>query len=271
MTSQRLPSLFVSHGGGPCFFLKPGELFPPGTWERMGAHLRSIPADVGARPRSLLIVSAHWEADAFTIYAPERPKLLYDYYGFPPESYKLQYPAHGDPRLAGRVRELLTAAGFRSEDDADRGFDHGVFIPMLLAYPAADIPIVQLSLRAGLDPDEHLAVGRALAPLRDEGVLIVGSGMSYHNLRALGSPGSNRDSMEFDAWLNSAMTSSDPDRRDALLRNWHSAPGAHSAHPRAEHLAPLFVVAGAARGEIGRRTYSDAVFGKAVSSFQFGH
>lgn len=267
---SRLPTLFVPHGGGPCFFLKPGELFPPGTWDRMADYLRRVSTDVGVRPAALLIVSAHWEEAVPTTYAPSDARLLYDYYGFPPASYELQYPAKASPELAVRVRELLNAKNIPVATDSQRGFDHGVFVPMKLVYPEADIPIVQLSLCEGLDVGAHLAVGRAIAPLRDEGVLILGSGMSYHNLRALGTPAGDLAAHQFDTWLNGAITDPDPEARARRLREWPEAPGARSAHPRPEHLAPLFVVAGAAEKDQGWRSYSDVVFGKAVSGFQFG-
>jgi aromatic ring-opening dioxygenase catalytic subunit (LigB family) len=268
--SSRLPTLFISHGGGPCFFLEPGEMFPPGTWDNMAAHLRRLQSDVGAVPKALLVVSAHWEQRVCTVYSPLRTKLLYDYYGFPPAAYALTYPAAGSPSVGDDVRTLLTAAGISSAQDEDRGFDHGVFIPMKLAFPEADIPIVQLSLRTGLDAATHLAIGAALAPLRDREVLIVGSGMSYHNLRALSSPSGNLAAQLFDQWLNGAVTGADPSLRNVKLTEWACAPGAQEAHPRAEHLAPLLVASGAAGEDIGQRTYSELVFGKPVSSFQFG-
>jgi aromatic ring-opening dioxygenase catalytic subunit (LigB family) len=170
------------------------------------------------------------------------------------------------------VRDLLAAAGIESGADAARGFDHGVFIPFLLIYPDADVPIVQLSLRADLDPAAHLAIGRALAPLRDEGVLIVGSGLSYHNLRDfLGrNAGADDDAARFDAWLAAAVEEGDAAVRERRLAAWAEAPAALACHPRSEHLVPLFVAAGAAGADRGRRTYSDRVLGKAVSGFQFG-
>src|SRR6185312_5881009 len=163
---------------------------------------------------------------------------------FPPESYEITWPAPGEPALAQRVRSLLAAAGFESAENAERGFDHGTFVPLKLAYPNADVPTVQLSLKKGLDPKEHLAMGRALQPLRDEGVFIVGSGMTFHNLRAFGDPRSRPVSEAFDAWLREAATL--PAReRDERLAHWASAPAARLAHPREEHLLPLMVIAGA--------------------------
>jgi aromatic ring-opening dioxygenase catalytic subunit (LigB family) len=152
-------------------------------------------------------------------------------------------------------------------ENAERGYDHGVFIPLKLVTPEADIPVVQLSLRADLDPDAHLAAGRALAPLRDEGVLIVGSGMSWHNMRGF-SPAFTGKSEAFDGWLSQAMT--DPTRRDEAIRHWSQAPYAREAHPREEHLAPLFVAAGAAEGEPGRHAFRDIAMDVVISGYAFG-
>ncbi|MDN3518151.1 class III extradiol ring-cleavage dioxygenase, partial [Aquisalimonas lutea] len=180
MTTQALPTLFVPHGAGPCFFM---DWEPADTWARMERWLRSVPELVGARPKAVLVVSGHWEAPELTLNAQEQPPLLYDYSGFPPHTYQLRYPAPGSSELAARVQALLQASGQGAELDHDRGLDHGVFIPLKLIYPNADVPVVQLSLKRDLDPAYHLAAGRALTSLRREGVLIVGTGMSYHNMR----------------------------------------------------------------------------------------
>jgi len=267
-TPTRLPTLFIPHGGGPCFFMDAPH-GAPHAWDAMATYLRGIAASVGAKPKAILVISAHWEATRPTVATSARPAMLFDYYGFPEHTYKLSYPAPGSPALAARVRELLTQAGIASDEDASRGFDHGVFVPFLLMYPDADIPVVPLSLRGDLDPEAHLAIGRALAPLRDEGVLIVGSGMSYHNLRAFWSNDGDA-SQRFDAWLSDAVEAADSDSRDRKLAAWSDAPGARAAHPRAEHLIPLMVAAGAAGNDRGRRTYRDRVFEKAISGFQFG-
>ena len=269
-SKTRQPTLFIPHGGGPCFFMDP----PPGNphaWDAMAAHLRAVAASLPDRPRAILVVSAHWETARPAVASVERPSMLFDYYGFPEHTYRLSYPAPGSPALASRVRELLEAAGIASDEDTSRGFDHGVFVPFLLAFPDADIPVVPLSLRADLDPAAHLAIGRALASLRDEGVLIVGSGMSYHNLREFWSthPRDVEAAGAFEAWLADAVESEAP-ARDARLVAWEHAPGAQNAHPRSEHLLPLMVAAGAANDDRGVRDYADRVFGKAVSGFRFG-
>ncbi len=242
---------------------------PRDTWDRLAAWLRGLVPSLPAPPKALLVVSAHWEARVPTVSTSPRPSLLYDYSGFPPETYKLTWPAPGDPALADRVRTLLSAASIPSASDPDRGFDHGVFVPLKVAVPDAHIPTVALSLQAGLDPGSHLAVGRALAPLRDEGVLIVGSGMSYHNMRGFGDPRSRPKSVEFDAWLKETLEAA-PEKRDTGLAAWTKAPVAREVHPREEHLLPLMVVAGAAGVDRGDVVFRDEVMGVVVSATRFG-
>jgi aromatic ring-opening dioxygenase catalytic subunit (LigB family) len=241
---------------------------PRDTWDRMADWLRSLPASLPETPTALLVVSAHWEAPVVSVTSSASPPLLYDYSGFPPSTYELKWPAAGSPDLAARVAELLGGAGIAAASDAKRGFDHGVFIPLKVAYPEPRIPTVQLSLRAGLDPAEHLAIGRALAPLRDEGVFIVGSGMSYHNMRGFMDPRTRDVSARFDDWLASAVAA-EQGERDASLVDWARAPMARQSHPREEHLLPLMVVAGAAGDGRGKRVLRDEVIGAVVSAFRF--
>jgi len=266
---RRLPTIFLPHGGGPCFFMPDGAMGPPGTWKAMGEYLKGINATLPFTPTALLVISAHWETPVPTVITAAQPPLLYDYYGFPPETYALKWPAPGAPTLAGRVQRLLGEAGIASAAEPKRGFDHGVFIPLKLAYPEAQLPTVQLSLRSGLDPAQHLAIGRALAPLRDEGVLIVGSGMSYHNMRGFNSAPAAADSKRFDAWLQQTVAE-DPQARDRRLLDWVSAPSARACHPREEHLLPLMVTAGAAGADRGHPVFSGAALGVQVSAVQFG-
>lgn len=268
---SRFPTVYIPHGGGPCFFMDPPAEAPQ-LWDSMGAYLRGVAASVGARPKAILAISAHWETARPTVNSGARPGMLFDYYGFPEHTYRLDYPAPGSPELAARVRALLGTAAIASDEDSARGFDHGVFVPFLLMYPEADVPVVQLSLQGGLDPAAHLAIGRALAPLRDEGVLIVGSGMSYHNLREFFSSAQAAVSAaeQFDAPLTAAVEDADAGARETKLAAWQQMPGALACHPRAEHLLPLMVVAGAAGTDRGRRTWNGRVFGKPVSAFQFG-
>jgi len=266
-TSERLPVVFLPHGGGPWPFVDLG--MDPNEVESLAAYLRALPGLLETPPKALLVISAHWEEASPTVMTAERPTLLYDYYGFPPASYQLTWPAPGSPELASRVRTLLAAAGFESGADPARGFDHGTFIPLKLSYPNADIPTVQLSLKAGLDPEQHLALGRALAPLRDEGVFILGSGMSFHNLRSLRDPRARGPAREFDAWLRESAAL-EPSERDGRLAAWSQAPSARFAHPREEHLLPLMVVAGAAGADRGRVGYEGALFGLPISALHFG-
>ncbi|UST53187.1 dioxygenase [Comamonadaceae bacterium OTU4NAUVB1] len=263
-----LPTYFISHGGGPWPWMRAQT---GATYDRLAASLADLPRRIGAAPRAVLMVSAHWEADAFTVQGHARPPMLYDYGGFPAHTYAVRYDAPGDPVLARRVQALIAGAGLPAAFNAARGFDHGTFSPMAAIYPAADVPVVQLSLRRGLDPAEHLALGRALAPLRREDVLIVGSGLSYHNLRNFG-PSARDASHAFDDWLDQAVVRTPPARRDAALVAWEAAPAARLAHPREEHLIPLMVAAGAAGGEAAERIYHEDDFmgGIAVSSFRFG-
>jgi aromatic ring-opening dioxygenase catalytic subunit (LigB family) len=264
----RMPVAYIPHGGGPWPFVEMG--FDKAEMEPLADYLRGLQALPRTPPKAVLAVSAHWEEAVPTVMTAERPPMLYDYYGFPPASYQITWPAPGSPTLAQRVGELLEVAGFASGRDPRRGFDHGTFVPLKLTYPQADVPTIQLSLKHGLDPKEHLAIGRALAPLRDEGVFIVGSGMSYHNMRGFGDPRAAGVSEQFDAWLNDAVTAADPRQRDHRLTEWAHAPAARQAHPREEHLLPLMVVAGAAGDDRGIAGFVGKVMGVRVSGYQFG-
>ena len=266
-TSPRLPTYFISHGGGPWPWMEESA----GGYARLAAALADMPRQIGRTPRAILMVSAHWEAPAFTAQAHPRPPMLYDYNNFPPHTYQVHYDAPGAPELARRVQGLVTAAGLPAALDTQRGFDHGLFAPMAVMYPRADVPVAQLSLRSSLDPAEHIALGRALAPLRDEDVLIVGSGLSYHNLRALG-PAGAAPSRAFDAWLQETLVHATPAARVQRLIDWEAAPAARAAHPREEHLLPLMVAVGAAGGDAAECVYHEDAFlgGVAVSSFRFG-
>lgn len=211
------PTYFINHGGGPCFFLEPGTMRE--AWSGLEHYLRNFASSLSARPSAILIISGHWQEDRPTVNAGAAPPLLFDYAG-----YRLTWPAPGSPALAARVRALLGAAGIDSAEDTTRGWDHGVFVPMKVVFPEADVPVVQLSLCNGLDPATHLAIGRALKPLRSEGVLIVGSGQTYHNMRGFrsGGGGSDLPAEAFDRWLRDAMQ--DGATRDDALLAWEKAP-----------------------------------------------
>ncbi|MBV1866650.1 MAG: dioxygenase [Marinosulfonomonas sp.] len=268
----RQPTIFIPHGGGPCFFM---DWNPPDAWNRQIEFLRALPATLAEKPKAMLVISGHWEEKDITVQNNPAPDLLFDYYGFPPHTYELTFPAPGDTALSARVTTLLNGAGIKTQNETDRGYDHGVFIPLKVAFPDAEIPIVQMSLRADLDPAAHIAVGQALEPLRDEGVLIVGSGNTYHNMNVMmqamrGGPSGKVSGLEFDKWLSDAACNTDPDERNRLLAGWAKAPGATDAHPREEHLIPLHVVAGAAGADIGQKTLEDVVLGAVESAYQFG-
>lgn len=233
----------------------------------MESYLKAVPGSLPEKPKAILVVSGHWEERAFAFTGTEHPGLIYDYYGFPPETYQLSWPAPGGPWLAERGAALLHEAGLPSAVDAQRGFDHGVFIPLKVAFPEAELPVVQMSLHASLDPALHIAAGEALAPLRDEGVLILGSGMSFHNLRAMGDPRVAGPSREFDRWLTEAAEAASP-VRSARLSRWSEAPWARLCHPREEHLLPLMVAAGAS-SEPGTHEYGELVLGGEVSAYRF--
>lgn len=267
-TPGRLPTYFISHGGGPWPWLVEQM---PGDFGPLQRSLEAIPEELGARPRAILAVSGHWETSEFTVQTNPQPPMLYDYGGFPDFTYHVQYPAPGSPPVAERVVSLLDDAGIPARRDATRGFDHGVFAPFVVAYPEADVPILQMSIQRGYDPARHLAVGRALAPLRDEGVLIVGSGFSYHNLAMFG-PAAERPSREFEAWLTDTLVERPVHERSAALLEWERAPSARASHPAADHLIPLMVAVGAAEGDAGFRTYFQPDFMGSItsSSYRFG-
>jgi aromatic ring-opening dioxygenase catalytic subunit (LigB family) len=264
--SATLPTYYIPHGGGP-WPLMPDRAAALGSLTRF---LQGLLADAGATPRAILAVSGHWEEPLPTVSARSDYSMLYDYYGFPEHTYAVQYPAPGSTAVAAEVASALRAAGIPVASEDERGYDHGVFVPFMLVAPEATIPIVPLSLVAGLDPAQHIALGRALEPLRRDGVLIVGSGMSFHNLRALyGGADVGARAATFDAWLTDAATD-EPARRNARLAAWANAPEARFAHPREEHLLPLMVAAGAAGDDRGRQVYGDTIMGAPASGYRFG-
>ena len=264
---MRMPTYFISHGGGPWPWMDDWRA----AMHELELALQDMPRQIGEKPRAVLMISGHWEAHDYAVMAHPQPPMVYDYSGFPPHTYPVVYPAPGDPALARRVHDLLQAAGLPTHLDTQRGFDHGTFAPMVVIYPEADVPVIQLAMRHHLDPAEHIAVGRALAPLRDEGVLIVGSGLSYHNLGRFGPPG-RAPSEAFDAWLQSTLVGSAPAEREARLVQWSSAPSARVAHPREDHLIPLMVALGAAAQDPAACVYHQQnIFGGVTaSSFRFG-
>ncbi len=268
--SQRLPSFYLPHGGGPWPWIPSQEPM----YRAMHAFLASLPKRLPAPPRAFIVISAHWEEAQATLMSSAQPPMLYDYGGFPPETYQVQWPAPGAPELATQVQGLLRDKGIPSALNGQRGFDHGVFVPMAVAYPKPTIPTLQLSLLKGLDPAAHLALGHALAPLREQGVVIIGSGMSYHNMRGFmrvmqGGPSPTKESAGFDAWLAESVRMDSAQREQRLLA-WTEAPFARECHPREEHLLPLHVVAGTALDDDASVPYRDQIIGASVSAVQFG-
>lgn len=244
-----------------------------GAYDALEASLKDIPRQIGGvEPRAVLVISGHWEEGAFTVMASAHPPMIYDYGGFPARTYEIRYDAPGSPALARRVQQLLEGAGLPARLDERRGYDHGTFVPLYAMYPEADVPVLQLSLQRGYDPGIHLAAGRALAPLRDAGVLILGSGLSYHNLQRMG-PAAHGASKAFDDWLRQALEQSNAAERRGLLLDWERAPAARLAHPREDHLIPLMVALGAAEDEPATRVYHEQAFlgGVVVSSYRFGN
>jgi aromatic ring-opening dioxygenase catalytic subunit (LigB family) len=263
MTTEphRMPAAYITHGGGPCFFM---DWDPPDAWDDLRTALESIGPTLPGPPAAILVVTAHWETPVVTVASASAPELIYDYGGFPPHTYELTYPAPGAPRLAERAAELLTDAGIPHEVDPHHGWDHGVFVPLKVMFPDADVPILAMSLEQDLDPADHLAIGRALAPLRDEGVLIVGSGSSFHNFAHFGSPLAE----PFDEWLNDVVTAPADERARALVE-WEEAPHARVAHGREEHLLPLMVAAGAGDDRPARAIFRGPVLGTPMSCWFF--
>lgn len=238
-----------------------------GIYDKLESSLQGIAAELGAKPRAVLCVSGHWESPDFAVMGAKEPGMVYDYSGFPPFTYSIRYAAPGAPDVAARVRELMPGTRI----DMQQGFDHGTFAPLVVMYPEADVPVLQLSIRSDYEVEAHLEAGRALRALREEGVLILGSGLSYHNLRMLGPMGA-KPSSEFDAWLRETLCENVGESRNERLRQWERAPSARIAHPREDHLVPLMVAVGAAEDGAGTRVYfEDSLLGAlTASSYRFG-
>ncbi|MBM9615919.1 dioxygenase [Desulfobulbus rhabdoformis] len=263
-TSTKAQILYIPHGGGPLPLL--GEP----THEQLVHFLSSLATRL-RKPKAIVVISAHWEAEHPNITAAAQPELLYDYYGFPEESYSITYPAPGAPVLAQTIGHLLTDAGFAPVLEEKRGLDHGVFVPLKLVYPQADIPCVQLSLLTGLSAQAHLDLGKALTPLLKEPILIIGSGFSFHNMRAFfatSADGHDTRSEAFNDWLIDTCTAPalQPLEREERLANWEQAPHARYCHPREEHLLPLHVCYGIVQ-QPAQVVFNDQVIGKQACGF----
>lgn len=264
--TKALPTYFISHGGGPWLWVPQMRE----TFAQLEQSLKDMVASWETPPKAILMVSGHWEGDEVEVMATERPPMIYDYNNFPQETYEVVYPAKGAPDMAQRAVDLLKDAGFDATLNTTQGYDHGVFVPMAAMYPDADIPLFQVSILRSYDPKRHFEMGRALSALRKEGVMIIGSGLSYHNLRMLGAEAAE-PSAAFDAWLNSVMQMP-PEERLAQLANWENAPSARICHPEEDHLVPLFVALGAAEDEPATTIYHepDMMGSIAASGFRFG-
>ena len=260
---SRMPSIYIPHGGGPSFFMT-GERKQ--RYQQTENFLRNIDNYLPCAPSAILIVTAHWETQIPRLTGHKNPQLIYDYYGFPPETYQLQYAAPGFPALAQRAADLIVQSGIPAAVDPDYGWDHGVFIPLKVMFPLANIPVVAMSLHESLDPNLHSHLGQALQPLRDENVLILGAGMSYHNLGRFlqHAPAS----YEFHDWLDSALAGSWHER-NMRLADWRSAPGGIESHPREEHLLPLMVASGAGSDAPGRPIWRGQIGPTCIGAWAF--
>lgn len=268
-TTTRLPTYFISHGGGPWPWLD-GPF--RATFDKLEQSLFAIRRELAEAPRAVLVVTGHWEEDGFAVSSGESPGMVYDYYGFPEHTYHIRYAAPGSPALAARVAQLLEGGGVPVRLDPERGYDHGTFSLMKPLYPEERMPLVQLSIDRRYDPARHLEIGKLLAPLRDEGVLIIGSGLTYHNLREMRGTGGQVPSRLFDDWLQHALVGSSPAEREQQLLEWEKAPMARAAHPQEDHLVPLMVAVGAAWDEPAETVYyqNDLMGVITASSFRFG-
>lgn len=273
---SRLPVLFIPHGGGPWPFMDgpEGTLADEDPWKELEVFLKGIDASLDRKPKAVLVISAHWEkVDMLTVSTAARPPMLFDYYGFPPHTYELDYPAPGAPFIAEHVRDVLREAGIKTAADSERGFDHGVFIPFMVAYPHADMPLIMMSLDPDLSTATHFRIGQALETLRDEDILIVGSGLSYHNMRMFyrRDAAHEQAAARFDDWLTEAVAIENPLKRAERLGEWENNPDAQAAHlPDHDHLVPVFVAAGAAGPDAGKRIFAGNFLGKPYSAYRFG-
>jgi aromatic ring-opening dioxygenase catalytic subunit (LigB family) len=266
LSMSLMPVVFLPHGGGPM------PLLGDANHRELITFLKGLSGQLPT-PEAILLITAHWEEPVASISSAAAPGMLYDYYGFPPESYEFQYPAPGSPELATRVEALLQQQGIDAHLDERRDYDHGTFVPLMLTYPEAQIPVVQLSLIHSLNPAAHIELGKALAPLREEGVLILGSGMSFHNMRAFfsGDPAVTSRSEIFDNWLEQTLTRPSIAEIEQQLIAWETAPEARFSHPREEHLLPLLVCFGAAseRPAPVEKVFSGLFLGARISSFMW--
>ncbi len=261
--SNQAQIVYFSHGGGPL------PLLGDASHQAMIDFMKALPSRL-RRPEAILVISAHWEEPTFTVMDGERPPMFYDYYGFPAAAYEINYPAPGSPGMAGKIVAALQEQDIPVRTDSRRGFDHGLFIPLKMMFPQADIPSLQLSLLSGLDPVAHIALGKALRPLLTENILVIGSGFSFHNLRAFawrGGAEADPANDAFQDWLIDTVTRvPSATEREQRLTEWEQAPSARYCHPREEHLLPLHVCVGLANTP-AQRVFDDTILGKRAVAF----
>lgn len=250
MKNEKQPVFYISHGGGPCFWMDWGT---PDPFQNLAQFLKNFQNLLPQKPDAILVVSAHWEENEYTLQTHPNPPMLYDYYGFPEHTYHLKYPGKTSKNLEALIENQFAIHQTPLKKDSERGYDHGLFVPFLLMFPEADIPIMQLSIKHNLDPKDHYKCGEILSALREKNILIVGSGLSYHNLRNLVDVRNISES--WNNWLNETLTADQFDREK--LFNWKNAPNALLCHPREDHLVPLFVAAGAATDKKAVRVYNE--------------
>ena len=262
-TSRKAQIIYFSHGGGPL------PILGDASHRAMVEFMIRLPARL-ARPDAIIVISAHWEEAVPTVLSGKHPPMYYDYYGFPDEAYDIRYPAPGNPDLANRIAGCFKERDISAQLDARRGFDHGLFIPLKLMYPQADIPATQISLVRGLHPAAHIDLGKALSPLMSENILVIGSGFSFHNMGAFSWQADNRpdpDNDAFQNWLTETCTGDlTAAQREKRLINWQQAPKALYCHPREEHLLPLHVCQGMAESR-ARLIFDDYILGKRAVAF----
>lgn len=262
-TQNQAQILYFSHGGGPL------PILGDASHKAMVNFMLQLPSRL-RKPDAMLVISAHWEENTATLLGAKNPPMLYDYYGFPDEAYEITYPAPGSPELANRIAGLLFKNNISVRIDPERGFDHGLFIPLKLMYPQADIPSLQLSLLRGLNATAHIALGKALRELMYENILVIGSGFSFHNMGAFSWKGINTPDPSNDAFQNWLIEvcagSTSQSEREQLLIEWQKAPSARYCHPREEHLLPLHVCLGMAE-KPASTIFDDYILGKRGVAF----
>ena len=256
--SHKASIVYFSHGGGPLPLLgDPGHAKMISFLQELSLHIK--------KPDAIIVFSAHWEASIPTIIGSKNPALFYDYYGFPPEAYSIDYPLPGNPELSNKIKTMFDQHAIKSNIDISRGFDHGVFIPLKIMYPDAVIPTVQISLVNGLDPLEHIALGNALEELAQENILFIGSGFSFHNLQLFSWNYMNMEdpkNNEFqDALINICTKETSYEKARNMLVDWKALPNASYCHPREEHLLPLHICFGLAK-TAGTVAFDDYILGK---------